>query len=182
MSLSNRKIKIGKVISDKMDETVVVASQRRLPHPIYKKPVRRQSKFRAYDPGNKCKVGDVIRIIETRPLSKTKRWRVLDVLVKEESSEIAPGDVSRGSATAIMSEIISDQDSTTSTTEAQILPHEPTESSENDTQRADTNDKSIAKPKRKTKTKASTDDESSPETKIEEESPITEADSEEGEK
>ena len=81
-----------------------------------------------------------------------------------------------------MSEIVSDQDSTTSTTEAQILPHEPTESSENDTQRADTNDKSIAKPKRKTKTKASTDDESSPETKIEEESPITEADSEEGEK
>jgi small subunit ribosomal protein S17 len=173
MSLSNRKIKICKVVSDKMDETVVVASQRRLPHPKYKKPVRRQSKFRADDPGNKCSVGDVVRIIETRPMSKTKRWRVLDILVREEDTEVRPEDVSRGSATAIMSEIVPGQDSTTSTTETQILPLEPTESSKSDSQQTDTNDESITKPKRKAKTEASDADDTKPETTTEKEAPVS---------
>ena len=172
MSLSNRKIKICKVISDKMNETVVVASQRRLPHPIYKKPVRRQSKFRADDPGNKCRVGDVVRIIETRPMSKTKRWRVLDILVREEATEVEPEDVSRGNVAAIMSEIVPGQDPTTSITKTQILPLEPTESSKSDSQQTDTNGKSVTEPKRKAKTKASDADATKPETTTEKEAPV----------
>lgn len=75
-----RKQKIGVVVSDKMDKTIAVNVERRLMHPIYGKFVKRSKKFFAHDEENTCKVGDKVRIMETRPLSKNKCWRLVEVL------------------------------------------------------------------------------------------------------
>jgi small subunit ribosomal protein S17 len=75
---SRRKVQIGRVISNKMDKTVVIEVERHISHPRYKKTLRKTSKFKAHDEGGSCQVGDLVEIIETRPLSKTKRWRVLN--------------------------------------------------------------------------------------------------------
>jgi small subunit ribosomal protein S17 len=74
------KQRIGLVVSDKMDKTVVVAVENRAPHPKYRKIVVRTKRYKAHDEENKCQVGDRVRIQETRPLSRTKRWEVIDVL------------------------------------------------------------------------------------------------------
>lgn len=79
---SRRQTKVGVVVSDKMDKTVVVAVKRRLFHPTYGKVISRTSKFKAHDEKNECKVGDKVKIIETRPLSKFKRWAVKEVIEK----------------------------------------------------------------------------------------------------
>ena len=75
-----RKVRTGKVVSDKMQKTVVVAIERRVPHPVYGKMVTRTKRLKAHDEQNSAKVGDVVRITETRPLSKDKRWRVVEIL------------------------------------------------------------------------------------------------------
>jgi small subunit ribosomal protein S17 len=75
-----KKVYSGKVVSDKMDKTVVVAVTRTFQHPLYKKTVRKITKFKAHDESNKCKAGDVVEIIECRPLSKDKRWEVIKVM------------------------------------------------------------------------------------------------------
>jgi len=75
-----RKVRMGKVVSDKMQKTVVVAIERRVPHPVYGKMVTRTTRLKAHDEQNSAKVGDVVRITETRPLSKDKRWRVVEIL------------------------------------------------------------------------------------------------------
>ena len=75
-----RQMKVGRVVSDKMDKTVIVAVEYTRPHPLYKKPMKRTSKFAAHDEGNQCRIGDVVRIEETRPLSRTKRWIVREIL------------------------------------------------------------------------------------------------------
>ncbi len=77
-----RKFYIGQVVSDKMDKTVVVAVARRISHSRYKKTVTRLTRFKAHDEKNECKVGDVVKFIETRPLSKEKRWKVLEIVEK----------------------------------------------------------------------------------------------------
>ncbi len=74
-----RKELVGQVVSDKMQQTVVVAVETRFSHPQYEKPIIRTKKFKAHDAENKCKVGDVVRLRECRPLSKTKRWIVIDI-------------------------------------------------------------------------------------------------------
>lgn len=78
----SKKIYIGEVISDKMNKTVVVAVKRLVQHPRYKKTVKRVTKFKAHDEDNKCRIGDTVKILEVRPLSKGKRWIVLGVLGK----------------------------------------------------------------------------------------------------
>jgi len=78
-----RKVYTGMVISDKMDKTVVVAVTRLTQHPVYKKTIKRTTKFKAHDEENKCRIGDIVSIIESRPLSKSKRWKVLDVVRRE---------------------------------------------------------------------------------------------------
>ena len=93
MSYERRKIRIGRVVSDKMDKTVTVVFEWRRPHPIYKKSVRRRTRFKAHDPSNDCRVGDLVRIIEGRPYSKTKRWRVAEILEHEEIAEIQPEEI-----------------------------------------------------------------------------------------
>lgn len=80
-----RKVRDGVVVSDKMDRTVTVLWERKFIHPLYKKVVRRSTKLIAHDEENSCKVGDLVRIMETRPLSKSKRWRVVDILKKGET-------------------------------------------------------------------------------------------------
>lgn len=77
-----RKVRVGVVVSDRMDKTVVVAVERIMRHPLYGKTVKRTKKFHAHDENNECRVGDVVEIMETRPLSKTKRWRVSRVVQK----------------------------------------------------------------------------------------------------
>jgi small subunit ribosomal protein S17 len=77
---SSRKVREGVVVSDKMQKTVVVAIERRVPHPVYGKMVTRTAKFKAHDEENSAKVGDRVRITETRPLSKDKRWRVVEII------------------------------------------------------------------------------------------------------
>ncbi len=77
-----RKEEIGYVVSDKMDKTVTVAVERRKQHPLYKRVIKRTKKFKAHDEDNTCNEGDKVKIKETRPLSKTKRWRVIEVLEK----------------------------------------------------------------------------------------------------
>ena len=79
-----RKSKMGRVVSNKMDKTVVVTVESYRPHPLYKKQVRRIKKFKAHDEQNSCNIGDVVRIEETRPLSKEKRWRVVEIVSKGE--------------------------------------------------------------------------------------------------
>lgn len=79
-----RKILKGTVVSDKMDKTVVVSVERVFQDPLYKKTVRRRKKYKAHDENNSCKVGDMVEIIESRPISKTKRWKVLRILKEGE--------------------------------------------------------------------------------------------------
>ena len=77
-----RRTMVGTVVSDKMDKTIVVAVETRVPHKIYKKTVKRTLKVKAHDEENTCKVGDKVKVMETRPLSKDKRWRVVKIVEK----------------------------------------------------------------------------------------------------
>ena len=79
---ASRKTRVGKVVSDKMDKTIVVAVEDRVAHPIYKKTVKRTVKLKAHDENNVCNIGDKVEVMETRPLSKDKRWRLVNVLEK----------------------------------------------------------------------------------------------------
>jgi small subunit ribosomal protein S17 len=76
----NRRMKQGRVVSDKMDKTIVVVSETRVPHPVYGKIVRKSVKFKAHDEQNDAKIGDTVRIAECRPLSKDKRWRLVEIV------------------------------------------------------------------------------------------------------
>lgn len=79
-----RKTIVGNVISDKMDKTIVVAIVRNVKHPIYKKIMKRTKKVKAHDENNQCKIGDTVKIMETRPLSKQKCWRLVSIIKKAE--------------------------------------------------------------------------------------------------
>ena len=82
MERNLRKVRVGKVVSDKMDKTVVVAIEDHIKHPLIGKIVKRTYKLKAHDEQNECGIGDTVRVMETRPLSKTKRWRVVNVIEK----------------------------------------------------------------------------------------------------
>ena len=77
-----RKTNVGRVVSDKMDKTIVVAIEDSVRHPLYKKIIKRTVKLKAHDENNECRVGDRVRLMETRPLSKDKRWRVAEIIEK----------------------------------------------------------------------------------------------------
>ena len=80
MERNLRKTKIGKVVSNKMDKTIVVAIERRVQHELYKKGMKQTIKFKAHDENNECNIGDIVKIMQTRPLSKQKRWRLVEIL------------------------------------------------------------------------------------------------------
>lgn len=84
MERTNRKTRVGRVVSDKMDKTAVVAVERTTRHPLYGKIIRVTKKYKVHDPENACGVGDKVRIMETRPLSKEKRWRLVEILEKSQ--------------------------------------------------------------------------------------------------
>ena len=77
-----RKVRQGVVVSDKMDKTVVVAVERKVPHKLYKKSINTTTKFKAHDENNECGIGDRVKVMETRPLSKDKRWRLVEIVEK----------------------------------------------------------------------------------------------------
>lgn len=75
-----RKTRTGKVVSDKMDKTIVVAVENHVKHPLYKKIVKKTYKLKAHDENNECRIGDTVKVMETRPLSKDKRWRLVEIV------------------------------------------------------------------------------------------------------
>ena len=102
-----RKQKVGRVVSNKMDKTVVVAVDYLRPHPLYRKTVRQTNKFYAHDETNACQIGDTVRIEETRPLSKLKRWRVVEVLGSKDQPIAAelPADIAMPKAAQTEDEV-----------------------------------------------------------------------------
>ena len=82
MERNLRKTRIGKVVSDKMDKTITVAIEDHVKHPLYGKIVKKTVKFKAHDEKNECNIGDTVKIMETRPLSKDKRWRLVNIVEK----------------------------------------------------------------------------------------------------
>ncbi len=88
-----RKTRIGHVLSSKMDKTVVVAVITLKRHPLYKKTLKKVAKYKAHDEKNRCQLGDKVRIIETRPLSRQKRWRVAEIISSKEVADIKPQEV-----------------------------------------------------------------------------------------
>ena len=79
---TSRKTRVGKVVSDKMDKTIVVAVAEHVAHPLYKKIIRRTYKLKAHDENNECGIGDTVKVMECRPLSKDKRWRLVEIIEK----------------------------------------------------------------------------------------------------
>ncbi len=77
-----RKTRVGIVVSDKMDKTITIAIERKVPHPIYKKYFKKTTKLMAHDEKSECRVGDKVKVMETRPLSKSKRWRLIEIVEK----------------------------------------------------------------------------------------------------
>ena len=90
---TSRKTILGQVVSDKMDKTVVVAVERYRTHRLYKRRIRRITKFKAHDYNNSCKLGDTVRIEETKPLSREKRWRVIEVLARIDIADTQPDEL-----------------------------------------------------------------------------------------
>ncbi|MDD5127454.1 MAG: 30S ribosomal protein S17 [Dehalococcoidales bacterium] len=88
-----RKSRIGRVLSNKMAKTVIVAVDTPWQHPVYRKTIRRVVKYKAHDETNQCQPGDLVRIVETRPLSKEKHWRVAEIMIKEKQAIIQPKEV-----------------------------------------------------------------------------------------
>ncbi|MBS4021479.1 MAG: 30S ribosomal protein S17 [Dethiobacter sp.] len=84
MERSNRKVRVGRVVSDKMDKTAVVSVERITRHPLYGKTTRVSKKYKVHDPENACSIGDKVKIMETRPLSKDKRWRLVEIIEKSQ--------------------------------------------------------------------------------------------------
>ena len=90
---TKRKTRIGRVMSNKMDKTAVVMVETTKHHPLYRKTIKKTVKYKAHDEKNECGEGDIVRIIETRPLSKQKRWRVAEIITKKGLIEVQPGEI-----------------------------------------------------------------------------------------
>jgi len=95
MAKERRKVRVGEVISNKMDKTIVVAVRWRQRHPLYGKAVPRISKFYAHDGENTCRLGDLVRIEETRPISRLKRWRMVGIVERRDIAEVKPEELDR---------------------------------------------------------------------------------------
>lgn len=88
-----RKTRFGRIVSDKMDKTVVVAVETLRRHPLYKKTIKRTVKYKAHDENNECRLGDMVRIVETRPLSRHKQWRVAEIITRGKVVEVKPTEI-----------------------------------------------------------------------------------------
>lgn len=90
---TKRKTRVGRVVSNKMDKTAVVVVETVKHHPLYKKTIKKAVKYKAHDAKNECGEGDIVKIVETRPLSKEKRWRVAEIITKKGIIEVKPKDI-----------------------------------------------------------------------------------------
>ena len=88
-----QKSKIGQVSSNKMDKTLVVLVESHRNHPLYKKTIKKVKRYKVHDEKNECKIGDTVKIVETRPLSKEKRWRVAEIIIKAAAIEVKPEEI-----------------------------------------------------------------------------------------
>ena len=111
MAKSMRKVRIGSVVRTKMDKTVVVEMVWKQRHRLYRKQVRRVARFHVHDPLNQCRLGDTIRIQEVRPISKTKRWRLLDVLERRQVADVRPIELEADAEIAVVGDEASAPDS-----------------------------------------------------------------------
>ena len=146
---SKRKVRLGKVVSDKMDKTVVVAVETPGRHQLYKKTIRRMVKYKAHDEKNECQIGDKVRIVETRPLSREKRWRVAEIITKGEVVEISPQEITE----AEMAEIQPEKKAEEEKAEAKPEARAEEEKAEAKPEAKAEEEKAKAKPKAKTKGK-----------------------------
>jgi small subunit ribosomal protein S17 len=96
MAEGRRKVLVGEVVSDRMHKTITVRVERRMRHPIYERVIRRSKKYHAHDEHNQCRIGDQVRIMETRPLSKTKRWRLVEIMRRRAGVDVAAPSAERG--------------------------------------------------------------------------------------
>ena len=90
---TNKKVRVGHVVGVKMDKTAVVAIETLKQHPLYGKTIKKVVKYKVHDENNTCKLGDKVKIIETRPLSKEKRWRVSEIITRKEVAEVKPQEI-----------------------------------------------------------------------------------------
>jgi small subunit ribosomal protein S17 len=125
---TKQKTRLGLVVSDKMDKTVVVAVESPKRHPLYKKTIRRVAKYKAHDEENKCQRGDKVRIVETRPLSRDKRWRVVEIVSKGEVVEISPEEIAREDLAKVLPEKKAKEEVTE--VKAEVKPEEETKEKE----------------------------------------------------
>ncbi len=155
---TKRKVRLGQVVGDKMDKTVVVEVSGPKRHPLYKKIMKRVVRYKAHDEKNECQVGDKVRIVETRPLSREKRWRVAEIVAKGEVVEISPGEITQED----LDKVIPEKKAKEKEAAAEVKPEaEATEELNEET-------KAEAKEKVKEETKAEAKEKAKAETKEEE--------------
>jgi len=146
---SKRKVRLGQVVSDRMDKTVVVAVETPRLHPLYKKTIRRMVKYKAHDEKNECHVGDKVKIVETRPLSRDKRWRVAEIITRGEVVEISPQEITE----AEIAEIKAETKPEAEVAEAKAEVETKAEAAEAEAEEKPEAEAAEAKPKAKTKEK-----------------------------
>ncbi len=122
MSFERRKARVGRVIRDKMDKSVVVLVEWRRTHPLYRKSIRRRSRLVVHDADNSCRIGDMIRVIESRPISRTKRWRVAEILSRQEIAEIQPDEITIDEAVATAAGV--QEPETVESVSGQLMPEQ----------------------------------------------------------
>ena len=121
---NKRKVRLGQVVSGRMDKTVVVAVATPRRHPLYKKTIRRMVKYKAHDEKSECQVGDKVKIVETRPLSREKRWRVAEIITKGEVVEISPREITEAKIAEIQPEAKPKEEKTKAEAEAEVKTKE----------------------------------------------------------
>jgi small subunit ribosomal protein S17 len=161
---TKRKVRLGQVVSNRMDKTVVVEVSGPKRHPLYKKIIKRVVKYKAHDEKNECQIGDKVRIIETRPLSREKRWRVAEIIAKGEVVEVSPEEITRED----LEKVIPEKKAKEAKVEAEVKVEAPEElKEETKTEAKETKEETKAEAKEKAKAEAK---EESKEEKTEKES------------
>jgi small subunit ribosomal protein S17 len=148
---TKRKVRLGQVVSNRMDKTVVVEVSGPKRHPLYKKIIKRVVKYKAHDEKNECQIGDKVRIIETRPLSREKRWRVAEIIAKGEVVEVSPEEITRED----LEKVIPEKKAKEAKAEAEVKVEAPEElKEETKTEAKETKEETKAEVKEKAKAEA----------------------------
>ena len=119
-----QKSKVGQVSSNKMDKTLVVLVESYRNHPLYKKTIRKVKRYKVHDEKNECKIGDTVKIVETRPLSKEKRWRVAEIIIKAAAIEVKPEEIATPSVLTETKPAVAENKNETVAETAEVKPAE----------------------------------------------------------